>query len=176
MGRTAVWRWAGDAFGTTQPDKDPDADGTKVNVRLRFPGQYHDGESGLYYNWNRYYDPRTGRYMTSDPVGLTGGINSYAYVSSNPMRFIDSLGLQLETLLELNEGRPILICGLPPPPIGCTKIANNLYECYSCCNARTRLNLWKKSICIVACNDKFLFGDGEDGKDEQDEQKPDGRR
>ena len=47
---TVVWRWAGEAFGATQPDKDPDADGTKVNVRLRFPGQYHDGESGLYYN------------------------------------------------------------------------------------------------------------------------------
>jgi uncharacterized protein RhaS with RHS repeats len=48
--RTLIWRWGSDAFGATKLDKDPDADGTKVNVRLRFPGQYHDGESGLYYD------------------------------------------------------------------------------------------------------------------------------
>ena len=48
--QTIVWRWEGEAFGITQSEKEPDADGTKVNVRLRFPGQYHDGESGLYYN------------------------------------------------------------------------------------------------------------------------------
>ncbi len=92
--QTVVWRWAGEAFGQTQPDRDPDGDGTKVNVRLRFPGQYHDGESGLYYNWNRYHDPKTGRYVTSDPIGLKGGPNPYTYAKNNSLRWIDPNGSQ----------------------------------------------------------------------------------
>jgi len=87
------WRWESEAFGTGRPDVDPDADGVNTQVRLRLPGQYADGESGLYYNWNRYYDPKVGRYLTSDPIGLGGGLNTYAYVSNNPLRWIDPTGL-----------------------------------------------------------------------------------
>lgn len=87
------WRWESEAFGTGRPDTDPDADGALTNVRLRLPGQFIDGESGLYYNWNRYYDPKMGRYVTSDPIGLDGGFNTYAYANLNPLRFVDPLGL-----------------------------------------------------------------------------------
>lgn len=81
-----VWSWEGNAFGDSAPT------GT-VTVNLRFPGQYFDAETGFHYNWNRYYDSATGRYITSDPIGLWGGLNTYGYVYQNPIRYIDPFGL-----------------------------------------------------------------------------------
>ncbi|OLZ59641.1 RHS repeat-associated core domain-containing protein [Amycolatopsis keratiniphila] len=59
---------------------------------LRFPGQYHDPETGLHYNFKRYYDPATGRYLSHDPLGLEPASDSLAYVG-NPTDLIDPLGL-----------------------------------------------------------------------------------
>jgi RHS repeat-associated protein len=67
-------------------------------IPLRFPGQYHDAETGLYYNVHRYYDPDAGRYLSHDPLGLDPGADSLAYVG-NPTAWIDPLGLTPRTAL-----------------------------------------------------------------------------
>ena len=125
-----VWRWNEDAFGaavSAEQDRhghrDHDRDHGRshdIEVNLRYPGQYYDAETGLFYNWNRYYNPNTGRYSRSDPSGVTQDtrvspnlqlieygvnsagvisgvattkLNSYAYVSNNSIRNIDPTGL-----------------------------------------------------------------------------------
>jgi RHS repeat-associated protein len=90
-----VWTWAyqGNPFGEQVP-----ASTTGYALNLRFAGQYWDQESGFLYNIHRYYDSATGRYIQSDPIGLTGGINTYGYVSSNPLSSTDAEGLQEDTV------------------------------------------------------------------------------
>jgi RHS repeat-associated protein len=59
----------------------------------RFPGQYRDGETGLYQNWHREYDARLGRYVQSDPLGLRDGVGTYSYASNEPTYWTDFTGL-----------------------------------------------------------------------------------
>ena len=71
----------------------------EITNNIRFPGQFFDEESGLYYNFHRYYSPVIGRYISADPVGLFGGINLYAYVGGNPLNSVDPNGLMNPDLL-----------------------------------------------------------------------------
>ena len=91
---TTVWQWQGEAFGNTPANEDPDGDGRLVTFNPRFPGQYFDGETGLGYNWNRYYASNIGRYLSSDPLGLDAGNNPFTYVNNIPLKLIDINGLR----------------------------------------------------------------------------------
>jgi RHS repeat-associated protein len=90
-----IWSWdmKGEVFGATIPDQDPDADGVPTVFDLRYAGQIYDVSSGSYYNYYRDYDPHTGRYLQSDPLGLFGGPNTYLYVGGSPLSYVDPLGL-----------------------------------------------------------------------------------
>jgi RHS repeat-associated protein len=83
-----VWRWEGEAFGNR-----PAEELAGIQINMRFPGQYYDQETNLHYNYFRYYDPVLGRYITSDPIGLQGGLSTYGYAGQNPVRFVDPYGL-----------------------------------------------------------------------------------
>src|SRR5262249_11371269 len=81
---------------------------------LRYPGQYHDRETGLYNNRFRYYEPTLGRFLSPDPLGAVAGLNEYLY-AANPVNWIDPLGLEEEgCTLELIEPK---IKDDPPLPV-----------------------------------------------------------
>jgi RHS repeat-associated protein len=81
----AVWRWdQAEPFGTYPAKENPSGLGV-FEFNKRFDGQYFDKETGLHYNMARDYDPQTGRYVQSDPIGLVGGFNTYLYGNANPL-------------------------------------------------------------------------------------------
>ncbi|MCT2590110.1 DUF6531 domain-containing protein [Streptomyces sp. N2-109] len=82
-----AWHTQRTLWGTTTWNRDATA-----YTPLRFPGQYHDPETGLHYNFHRYYDPETARYTSPDPLGLAAAPNPAAYVR-NPHAWTDPQGL-----------------------------------------------------------------------------------
>lgn len=98
---TVLWRWDNvHAFGANLPLEDPDNNGQTFEYNPRFPGQYFDKETNLHYNYFRYYEPETGRYISPDPIGLAGGINIYGYAKQNPLSLIDSDGLLPDAIVD----------------------------------------------------------------------------
>jgi RHS repeat-associated protein len=88
-----TWRSYSEGFGKTTVDTSvtPTTTATTIN-NLRFPGQYEDPETNTRYNYFRDYDPGTGRYVESDPIGLYAGVNTYVYVEANPLTVFDPTG------------------------------------------------------------------------------------
>lgn len=91
----AVWTWdaKSEMFGNSPPNQDPDLDGTAFVFNMRLLGQRFDLASGLVYNYFRDYDPTTGRYIQSDPIGLAGGASTYSYAEGSPGSLADFFGL-----------------------------------------------------------------------------------
>ena len=106
---SVVWQADSAPFGMTSPTVE------LVTLNVRFPGQYFDWETGGYYNYHRFYDPSTGRYLRSDPIGLHGGLNTYGYAAGNPIAEYDPYGLSSLSALKaaLREVHKILGGSLP---------------------------------------------------------------
>jgi len=67
---------------------------SSFTYNLRLSGPHYDAEAGKHYNYFRDYDPQTGRYLESDPIGLDGGLNTYVYVGAKPLGLVDPRGLK----------------------------------------------------------------------------------
>lgn len=109
---TVIWSWAyqGNPFG-----EQPPTSSTGYVLNLRYPGQYFDAETGTSYNVNRSYEPATGRYLQSDPLGLMSGISTYAYVGGDPLHYVDPAGLQIAVPVPVPEPDPLPFPEVPLP-------------------------------------------------------------
>ncbi|SDZ72439.1 RHS repeat-associated core domain-containing protein, partial [Variovorax sp. YR266] len=135
----AVWQWGYSAFGEDKPttaknrfantETTPNPGTTsisEVKFNLRYPGQYSDDESGLFYNYFRSYDARTGRYSQPDPIGLGGGWNRRTYGLNNPLRYTDPDGLLVEVgPVAVGGGVLAIGCSLSK---GCRKAMNDVAQ------------------------------------------------
>jgi RHS repeat-associated protein len=101
--QAVVWKAEHEAYGAVVVNEDPDGDGVQVTLNQRFPGQYYDEETGLHYNWFRYYDPQLGRYIASDPIGLILGNGPSHNIFSSNAEFYSQMSLQAVLQLGINH-------------------------------------------------------------------------
>jgi len=131
-----VWQAEYGAFGEAQITTEV------VTNNLRFPGQYYDAETGLHYNWHRYYDPQVGRYLSVDSIGLAGGINLYVYAVNNPMNFIDPFGLVSCGDCETFRKRCYFLAGIAGGTTGVV--------CNTICVTVTKAPILCRTVCSAA--------------------------
>ena len=121
-----VWAASYEPFGRASITT-PTATAEKptISSNLRFPGQVEDVETGLHYNFRRYYDAETGRYVTQDPIGLDGGINLFSYVNGSPLLFTDPTGEVFPIVVVIGQllASAARICARNP------KLCRELYRC-----------------------------------------------
>ena len=86
-----LWKGRYDAWGQLIHDSNRHAQRT-THQPFRLQNQYFDQETGLHYNFFRYYDPHIGRFTQQDPIGLMGGMNLYQF-ANNTQAWVDPLGL-----------------------------------------------------------------------------------
>lgn len=138
---TVVWNWdfLQNTFGNSAPNQDPDGDSVQFVLGMRFPGQYFDVETGLDYNYLRDYDSHVGRYLESDPIGLAGGIHTYAYALGNPIALMDQMGLQQQSVPICRALKPGETANTPPGNSGHLKCDDEVpgftlknYRTYGC--------------------------------------------
>jgi RHS repeat-associated protein len=145
----------------------PTADRPVIISNLRFPGQYEDVETGLHYNFHRYYDNETGRYVQSDPIELAGGANLYSYADQNPLQGIDPSGLvkvhgnwcgpdwtggYTKPWNELTDSEKKKV----KPPVDKTDEACKKHDiCYGACRTGLPCNPDGRSACFKKCDDEL---------------------
>ena len=147
--KNVVWQWQDLPFGVAAPTG-------SVTVALRYPGQYHEAETGLFQNWNRTYDKASGRYLESDPVGIAAGTNTFSYVSASPLQNADPSGLILPA---------IYACAFNPAcvesvALGATFVGNLAYQYYD----QGSVSLGRGLDAISAFAPMGLVGGGAIGK------------
>ncbi|WP_329841938.1 RHS repeat-associated core domain-containing protein [Stenotrophomonas sepilia] len=172
----AIWEWSNksEVFGNQIPSADPDGDGVAFELALRFPGQQATDASGLFYNYQREYEPAAGRYSQSDPIGLMGGISTFTYAGGGPLMSVDSLGLQSRDLEYIYKYSG----ATPPPPSGYpteyrqgvqdfvrnyidmrlanTKLQDKYFHCKANCEAAQRGQGGKAAACNMS-NAREIF-------------------
>jgi RHS repeat-associated protein len=137
----SVWTWdlKGEAFASTPPEQDADGDTTQFHFHLRFPGQRYDTVSGLHQNGFRDYEPRSGRYLRSDPIGLGGGPSTFAYANNTPTGAFDPNGLKAIRVPQYGPGesRPdgTIYCqdGVVTPYVNWNRIPDYAEPCIGDC-------------------------------------------
>ncbi|OIK23048.1 hypothetical protein VT52_034915 [Streptomyces malaysiense] len=126
-GGAVAWQRRTSLWGTPLS---PGTEAESVECPLRFPGQYHDAETGLHYNYFRFYDPETAGYLSPDPLGLDPAPNHHAYIV-NPFRWIDPTGLvkctqeALDKAFEMDNTPRKLEHVIDPPKHGFEEIVKN---------------------------------------------------